>query len=93
MSFQSAVAGLPSPAKELVLKATNDGADATLLGENEADQKSVNNWIEKTAKGEVGKADGLHASLFLCQNASKPDLYSRIWTKSSCPKPISRPTT
>ncbi|TFK27982.1 nucleic acid-binding protein [Coprinopsis marcescibilis] len=61
MSFQSVVAGLPSPVKELVLKATNDGADASLLGESEADQKSVSGWIEKTAKGEIGKGGDLES--------------------------------
>lgn len=52
MSFQAAVAGLPSPVKELVLKATNDGAE--LIGETEADQASVNGWIEK-ASAEAAK--------------------------------------
>ncbi|EAU85907.1 hypothetical protein CC1G_02930 [Coprinopsis cinerea okayama7 len=59
MSFQSTVAGLPASVKDLVLKVTQDGTDATLLGESEADQKSVNGWIEKTVKGEIGKAENL----------------------------------
>ena len=59
MSFQSAIAGLPAPVKDLVLKATQDGTDATLLGETEADQKTVNEWVEKSSKGDLRAADGL----------------------------------
>ncbi|KAH6912845.1 hypothetical protein BKA70DRAFT_1370308 [Coprinopsis sp. MPI-PUGE-AT-0042] len=59
MSFQSAIAGLPAPVKELVLKATQDGTDATLLGENEADQKTVNEWVEKSSKGDLWAGEGL----------------------------------
>lgn len=52
MSILSAVDKLPAPVKDLVLKATNNGAD--LVGETEADQASVNGWIERAA-GEVAQ--------------------------------------
>lgn len=63
MSFQSAIAGLPAPVKDLVLKATKDGSDATLLGETEADQKTVNEWVEKSSKGDLWAAEGLKVCL------------------------------
>lgn len=57
MSFQSAIANLPTPAKDLVLRTTNNGTE--LLGETEADQASVNEWIEKAAQGDVVKEGNL----------------------------------
>jgi hypothetical protein len=52
MSFQAAITSLPPPVKDLVLKATNDGAE--LVGETEVDQMSVSGWIEK-AQAEASK--------------------------------------
>ncbi|KAF6757520.1 hypothetical protein DFP72DRAFT_891358 [Ephemerocybe angulata] len=55
MSFQSALDKLPAPVKDLVLKATNNGAE--LVGVNEADQASVSSWIEKSV--DAAKESGL----------------------------------
>ena len=61
MSFQSAIANLSAPAKDLVLKATANGTE--LLGETEADQASVNGWVEKAAQGDIVKEGNLKVRL------------------------------
>lgn len=52
MSFQSAVAKLGSPVKELVLSVTQE---SILLGKTEKDQSEVAEWIEKVGQGELVK--------------------------------------
>jgi hypothetical protein len=63
MSFQSAIANLSAPTKDLVLKATANGTE--LLGETEADQASVNGWIEKAAQGDIVKEGNLKVRLLV----------------------------
>ncbi|RXW23388.1 hypothetical protein EST38_g2450 [Candolleomyces aberdarensis] len=54
---KAAIANLSAPTKDLVQKVTANGTE--LLGETEADQASVNGWIEKAAQGDVVKEGNL----------------------------------
>ncbi|KIY46507.1 nucleic acid-binding protein [Fistulina hepatica ATCC 64428] len=51
MSFQASVVKLPSPVKDLVLRATSNGDK--LVGDSEKDQDEVSQWIDKIATGVV----------------------------------------
>jgi hypothetical protein len=51
MSFQSAVANLSPPIKELVVAVTDNGI--RYVGESAQDQTEVTEWIEKAEKADV----------------------------------------
>ncbi|KAI0720467.1 hypothetical protein C8T65DRAFT_633102 [Cerioporus squamosus] len=64
MSVQAALAKLPSPLKDLVTGAAQDGSED--FGKSEKDKAEVAEWIEKAAQGDVAKPENfkdLEASL------------------------------
>ncbi|KAL0961067.1 hypothetical protein HGRIS_006052 [Hohenbuehelia grisea] len=64
MSFQTAVAQIKSPIKDLVLAASQNGSQ--LVGNSEKDQSEVRTWIEKVGQGE------------LVQEANLPELNGQL---------------
>ncbi|KAI0712196.1 hypothetical protein C8Q76DRAFT_733767 [Earliella scabrosa] len=64
MSVQAALAKLPSPLKDLVTSAVQDGSED--FGKSEKDKAEVAEWIGKVAQGDVAKPENfkdLEASL------------------------------
>ncbi|RPD77832.1 nucleic acid-binding protein [Lentinus tigrinus ALCF2SS1-7] len=64
MSVQAALAKLPSPLKDLVTGAAQDGSED--FGKSEKDKTEVAEWIDKVAQGDVAKPENfkdLEASL------------------------------
>ncbi|KDR82682.1 hypothetical protein GALMADRAFT_238170 [Galerina marginata CBS 339.88] len=57
MALQSAISKLRSPVRDLVVSVTRDGQE--LGGQNEADQKEVIRWIEKTSLGNLVNQNNL----------------------------------
>ncbi|TFK91134.1 nucleic acid-binding protein [Polyporus arcularius HHB13444] len=54
MSVQAALAKLPSPLRDLVTGAAQDGSD---FGKSEKDKAEVAEWIDKAAQGDVAKPE------------------------------------
>jgi len=57
MSLQSAISKLRPPVRDLVLSVTRDGQE--LGGQNEADEKEVIGWIERTSLGSLVNENNL----------------------------------
>nr|KAH9891619.1 hypothetical protein C8Q73DRAFT_801198 [Cubamyces lactineus] len=55
MSASAALAKLPSPLRDLVAAAAQDGSED--FGRSEKDKAEVTEWIDKVAQGEVAKPD------------------------------------
>ena len=55
MSVQAALAKLPSPLKDLVTGAAQDGSED--FGKSEKDKAEVAEWIDKVAQGDVAKPE------------------------------------
>ena len=55
MSVQTALAKLPSPLKDLVTGAAQDGSED--FGKSEKDKAEVAEWIDKVAQGDVAKPE------------------------------------
>lgn len=62
MSLHSAISKLRSPVRDLVLAVTRDGQE--LSGQNEADEKEVVGWIEKTSQGKLVNENNLNVRLY-----------------------------
>ena len=60
MSASAALAKLPSPLRDLVTAAAQDGSED--FGRSEKDKAEVADWIDKVAQGEVAKPDKLQVS-------------------------------
>ena len=55
MSVQASLANLPSPLKDLVTGAAQDGSED--FGKSEKDKAEVAEWIDKVAQGDVAKPE------------------------------------
>ena len=60
MSASAALAKLPSPLRDLVAAAAQDGSKD--FGRSEKDKAEVAEWIDKVAQGEVAKPDNFKVS-------------------------------
>lgn len=63
MSLQSAISRLRSPVRDLVNAVTRDGQE--LGGQNEADEKEVVGWIEKTSQGTLVNENNLKVGTYI----------------------------
>ena len=55
MSAQAALAKLPSPLRDLVTSAAQDGSED--FGRSEKDKAEVSQWLEKVVQGDVAKPE------------------------------------
>ena len=62
MSAHSALAKLPSPLKDLVSAATQDGSED--FGRSEKDKAEVAEWLDKVAQGNVAKPENFKVREF-----------------------------
>lgn len=61
MSAAAALAKLPSPLRDLVAGAAQDGSED--FGKSEKDKAEVAEWIDKVAQGDVAKPESLKVSI------------------------------
>ncbi|KAJ2993396.1 hypothetical protein NUW54_g7729 [Trametes sanguinea] len=102
MSASAALAKLPSPLKDLVAGAVQDGSED--FGKSEKDKAEVAEWIDKVAQGDVAKPEKFQMWLFTarcthhCPNSSQrnttriPPSHATSITSSTVPPSAKLPS-
>ena len=63
MSVQTALAKLPSPLKDLVTGAAQDGSED--FGKSEKDKAEVAEWIDKVAQGDLARPENFKVRVLI----------------------------